>query len=79
MPSKDGNNDSQEDSEDPLDLSHGTFDQEINFAENQLQEMEVEVNQAIIKLQGGDLRNSGTATAAYQSSRHESIDQERYK
>jgi hypothetical protein len=34
MPSNDGNNDSEEDSEDPLDLSHGTFDNEINFAES---------------------------------------------
>ena len=50
MPSNDGNNDSEEGSEDPLDLSHGTFDNEINFAESQLQEMEVEVNQAIKKL-----------------------------
>jgi len=38
--------------EDMMDLSHGTFDHEINFAENMLQDMEVEVNQAIIKLRG---------------------------
>ena len=30
-----------------LDLSNGTFDNEINFAEQQLQDMELQINEAI--------------------------------
>ena len=72
--SEDGG-ESEEHPEDMMDLSHGTFDHEINFAENMLQDMEVEVNEAIKKLKGQDLRDSSSPTAVYQSSaQHESID-----
>ena len=72
--SEDGG-ESEDDPDDMMDLSHGTFDHEINFAENMLQDMEVEVNQAIKKLKGHDLRDSSSPTAVYQSSAHyDSVD-----
>ena len=33
-----------------LDLSDGTFDNEINFAEQQLEEMERDINNALAEL-----------------------------
>jgi hypothetical protein len=40
-----------------LDLSNGTFDNEINFAEQQLQDMELQINEAITRLSKPDEGN----------------------
>ena len=56
---------SEGDPNDMMDLSHGSFDNEINFAENMLKDMEHEVNIAIKKLKEGDGQGSSSPTAVY--------------